>query len=162
MKTLPRLRNSLVENDNAVVGVVVAVLLVGLLLAITLILQSVFVPNWMEQLEAEHMDEVADQFAMLKFAVDLQSVTEKNIPITTSITLGNKELPFLLSSRSFGFLRIVDDEYNLTISNATTVYSFYPNIIKYTSENAYYIDKTFSYKSTSFITKGFINIICIF
>ena len=152
MKTLPRFKNSLFENDNAVVGVVVAVLLVGLLLAVTLILQSVFVPNWMEQLEAEHMDEVADQFAMLKFAVDLQSITEKNIPVTSSITLGNKELPFLLSSRSFGFLRIAEQEYNLTISNATTVYSIYPNIIKYTSENSYYIDKTFSYEAGAIIT----------
>ena len=77
MKRLPRLLNQINHDEEAVVGVVVAVLLVGLLLAITLILQSVFVPNWMEQLEADHIDEVADQFAMLKFAVDLQSATEK-------------------------------------------------------------------------------------
>ncbi len=152
MKRFPRLLNKLNQNEDAVVGVVVAVLLVGLLLAITLILQSVFVPNWMEQLEADHMDEVADQFAMLKFAVDLQSATEKNIPITTSITLGNKELPFLLSSRSFGFLRIVDDEYNITITNASNSYSIYPSIIKYSSENAYFIDKTFSLEAGAMVT----------
>lgn len=152
MRKNPRLLKKIDNNNDAVVGVVVAVLLVGLLLAVTLILQSVFIPNWMTQLEAEHMDKVADQFAMLKFSVDLQSATEKNIPITTSITLGNKELPFLLSSRSFGFLRIVNDEYNITVTNTTDSFSILPSIIKYSSENAYYIDKTFSYEAGALIS----------
>ena len=90
------------NDNNSVVGVVVAVLLVGLFVAIVIILQTSFVPNWMKQMEAEHLDNVGDKFAMLKFSVDLQSTSEKDIPITTSIPLGNKELPFLSSSHSSG------------------------------------------------------------
>ena len=101
---------NLKNKDDAVVGVIIAVLLVGLILSIIVIIQTVFVPSWMEQIEAEHMDDVANQFAMLKFAIDTQSLTGINIPITTSITLGNKELPYFTSSRAFGFLRILDEE----------------------------------------------------
>ena len=140
------------EKDDAVVGVVVAVLLIGLIVAIVLVLQTVFVPNWMEQLEAEHMDEVGNQFAMLKFAADLQSISEKNIPITTSITLGNKELPFLSSSRSFGFLRITSDECTINITNATRSFLLYPGIIKYSSANAYFLDQTFIYEAGAVIS----------
>lgn len=152
MKKFCRFLNILNNKDDAVVGVIVAVLLVGLVLAITLLLQSVFVPNWMEQLEAEHMDEVTDQFALLKFAVDLQSATEKNIPITTSITLGNKELPYLASSRSFGFLRIASDECTITITNATESVIISPGIIKYSSSNSYFLDRSFIYEAGAIIS----------
>ena len=37
------------NSDDAVVGIVVAILLIGLLLAVISIVQTVFVPNWMER-----------------------------------------------------------------------------------------------------------------
>ena len=140
------------NKDDAVVGIVVAVLLVGLILAVVAVLQTVFVPSWMEQMEAEHMDKVADQFALLKFAVDTQTATEKNIPITTSITLGNKELPFLSSSRSFGFLRIASDECTINITNTTESFVISPGIIKYSSENAYFLDQSYTYEAGAIIS----------
>ncbi|UCF13307.1 MAG: hypothetical protein JSW06_03370 [Thermoplasmatales archaeon] len=145
---LKNLRN----KDDAVVGVVIAVLLVGLILSIIVLIQTVFVPSWMEQIEAEHMDDVANQFALLKFAIDTQSVTEKNIPITTSITLGNKELPFFTSSRSFGFLRILDEEYSLNITNGTFTIEYFPEIIKYSSSNTYFLNIDYIYEAGAVIT----------
>jgi len=153
MKRIHLNLNKISSNDEAVVGVVVAVLLVGLLLSIFLIFQTVFVPDWMEQLEAEHLDEVGNQFAMLKFAVDTQSLTQKNIPITTSIILGNKEIPFFTSSRAFGFLRITEDECSINITeNATSWYAYYPGIIKYSSSNSYYLDQSYTYEAGAIIS----------
>lgn len=153
MKRLTINSNKIKKNEEAVVGVVVAVLLVGLLLAIFLIFQTVFVPNWMEQLEAEHLEDVGNQFALLKFAVDTQSATEKDIPITTSITLGNKELPFFSSSRAFGFLRITEEECIINFTkNATTWYTYNPGIIKYTSSNSYYLDQSYIYEAGAIIS----------
>ena len=152
MKRLNYNLKKIKKNDEAVVGVVVAVLLVGLFLAIFLIIQTVFVPNWMEQLEAEHLNDVGNQFALLKFAVDTQSATEKNIPITTSMTLGNKEIPFFSSSRAFGFLRIIEDECTINITNATTWFTYQPGIIKYSSSNSYYIDQTYTYEAGAIIS----------
>ena len=65
------------NSDDAVVGIIVAILLIGLIILVISILQTVFIPNWMKQIEAEHMDEVADQFSQLKFAIDIQSALEK-------------------------------------------------------------------------------------
>ena len=141
------------NNDDAVVGVVVAVLLVGLLLSIFLIFQTVFVPDWMEQLEAEHLDEVGNQFALLKFAVDTQSSTQKNIPITTSIILGNKEIPFFTSSRAFGFLRITEEDCNINITEySSSWYSYDPGIVKYSSSNSYFLDQSYAYEAGAIIS----------
>lgn len=143
---------NLKNKDDAVVGVIIAVLLVGLILSIIVIIQTVFVPSWMEQIEAEHMDDVANQFAMIKFAIDTQSATGKNIPITTSITLGNKELPFFTSSRAFGFLRILDEDYAVNITNATNTIEYLPEIIKYSSSNTYFLNIDYIYEGGAVIT----------
>ncbi len=143
---------NLKNKDDAVVGVIIAVLLVGLILSIIVIIQTVFVPSWMEQIEAEHMDDVANQFAMLKFAIDMQSATGTNIPITTSITLGNKELPYFTSSRAFGFLRILDEEYAVNITNATNTFEYLPEIIKYSSSNTYFLNIDYIYEAGAVIS----------
>lgn len=157
-----RLKNIKNTND-AVIGVVVAILLVGLVVAVMSVIQTVYVPKWMEQREAEHMETVVDQFARLKFAIDTQSVIEQNIPIpiATSITLGSKELPFLLSSRAFGSLQIVGDACTVDVSgvyydNVTKTYNSVPQfslgIIKFSSVNAYFLNQKYIYEVGAMIT----------
>lgn len=135
-------------SDDAVVGIVVTILVIGLILAVVSILQTVYVPNWMEQREAEHMDEVLDQFAQLKLAIDTLSVTQqRGVPITTSVTLGSKELPFLMSNRAFGSLNILTDKCRITITNATGSYTYSLGTIKYSSSNTYYLDISYIYEA---------------
>ena len=92
-----------IKNSNdAVVGIIAAFLITGLIVLVFSIIQTVYIPQWMEEKEADHMEMVADQFSRLKFAIDTQSTIglhdrSINIPISTSITLGNKEIPFLMS-----------------------------------------------------------------
>ena len=60
----------------------------------------------MEQREAEHMDKVAEQFTYLTSVIDGQAADQsRNMPVATSITLGSKELPYMLSIKAFGSLR---------------------------------------------------------
>jgi hypothetical protein len=47
--------NTLRNANEATVGVIVAVLMVGLVLSVIWLVQSFYVPRWMEQKEAEHM-----------------------------------------------------------------------------------------------------------
>jgi hypothetical protein len=141
------------NSENGVVGIVVAVLLIGLLVSVVSLLQMVYVPKWMEQKEAEHMDIVDTQFSQLKFAVDTQSSTgQLNIPIATSITLGSKELPYLMSIRSFGQLEILSDSFTLNVVNLTDTYNYSIGTIEYSSSNAYYIDQSFIYEAGAIIT----------
>lgn len=156
-----RIRN-LKNADEGVVGIVVAILLIGLLVSVVSFLQVAYVPKWMEEIEADHMDEVATQFAHLKFAIDAQSVNEQlNTPIATSITLGSRELPFLVSSRAFGHIEILPYSRNACVVNITynnTItgiieYSAHPlGIIKYSSVNAYFIDQSYIYETGALIT----------
>jgi hypothetical protein len=98
------------------------------------------------------MDQVADQFAQLKFSIDLQSVLqEKNLPVATPITLGNRRLPFFSSIRSYGDLEIIQDECVVLIQNETTSYNYPVGIIKYSSSNSYFIDQSFIYETGALI-----------
>jgi hypothetical protein len=90
------------------------------------------------------MEVVADQFSQLKFAIDIQSANKKpDIPISTSITLGNKELPFLTSSRAYGSLDILSDECIVTITNDSGPVSYPLGVIKYSSANAYFLNQAY-------------------
>ena len=143
---------SLKDQDHGVVGIVVAFLITGLIVIVISIVQTVYVPKWMEQAEADHMEIVADQFSQLKFAIDTQSAIRKpDTPISTSITLGNKEIPFLMSSRSYGSLEILSDECTVTITNATDVFTYPLGIIRYSSVNSYYLNQDYVYEAGAII-----------
>ena len=132
------------NSDDAVVGIVATFLIVGLIVTVISMIQAVYVPEWMEQTEADHMEVVADQFSQLKFAIDTQSaIKEPDTPISTSITLGNKELPFLTSSRAYGSLDILSDECIVTITNDSGPVSYPLGVIKYSSANAYFLNQAY-------------------
>ena len=97
----------MLENKNAQVGIIVAILVISLFVAVIVIIQVHYVPEWMKDKEADHMDAVANQFANLKFSIDLQAMSKADIPITNSITLGSKELPYFMSARAFGSLQVL-------------------------------------------------------
>jgi len=153
MKKLRKLKNS----DEGVVGIIIAFLLTGLIVVVISIIQTVYVPKWMEQTEAEHMEMVADQFSQLKFAIDTQSaIKQKDTPISTSITLGNKDMPFLTSNKAYGSLEILSDECTITITeitedNLTLNHSYPVNIIKYTCQNNYFLEQSYIFEAGAVI-----------
>jgi len=141
------------KSDDAVAGIIVAVLIIGLILSILTVIQTIYVPDWMEQSEAEHMEEVSNQFAMLKYALDIQLTAEKeNSPISTSICLGNKELPFFSSNKAFGLLEIQSDASIITIIDKDDFAESYPaGIITYSSDNSYYMNQKYIYENGAII-----------
>lgn len=140
------------STDDAVVGIVTAILIIGLVAAVISIVQTTYVPKIMEQREAEHMDKVAEQFASLTSVIDGQAAEEKKgIPIATSVTLGSRELPFLVSSKSYGTLEILENSCNITIRNQTKTQTYHLGTITYSSANAYYIDQSYTYETGAMI-----------
>lgn len=144
-------------TDHAIVGVVTAVLLIGVIVAVISLVQSVYVPKIMEQREADHMDKVAEQFAHLTSVIHGQAADKTpGIPIATSITLGSKELPYLLSVRSYGALEILEDATAIMVNNRTAsggikTSQFKINCISYSSSNAYFLDQTYIYEAGAMI-----------
>ena len=137
-------------SDNAVAGIITAILLVGLIVIVISLIQTTYVPKWMRQIEAEHMNEVADQFSQLKSSIDIQAATGQKTPMSTSITLGNKEIPFFSASRAFGSLLILSNNCTVTI-NRSSSFSYSLGIIKYSSRNVYFLDQSYIYEAGSVI-----------
>jgi len=146
------------HSNHGVVGIVVAVLLIGLMVSVISIIQAAYIPKWMEEREADHIEQVLVQFSELKLAIDTHSINrENNTPIATSITLGSKEFPFLMSTRAYGALDIIRDACTITFYSPTSGNeTSYPlGIIRYSSFNAYYIPEekqSFIYEAGAVIT----------
>ena len=58
------------DSQYGAAGIIVAILLIGLFFCVLAFVQSTYVPQWMEQKEAENMEEGANKFSQLKFAID--------------------------------------------------------------------------------------------
>jgi len=143
-------------NNSAVVGIVTAMLLIGLIVTVISIIQLVYVPIIMEQREAEHMDRVAEQFGFITSVIDNQAADERNnIPIASFLTLGSKELPFLVSSKAYGTLEVLENSCTINIQN-DSINNIYPiGTIKYSSSNAYYLDQSYTYEAGAMIVSQF-------
>jgi hypothetical protein len=137
-------------TDSAIVGIVTAMLIVSLIVTVIAIVQLVYIPIIMEQREAEHMDRVAEQFGFLTSVIDDQAADErKGIPIAAFVTLGSKELPFLVSSKASGTLEILENSCAININNSPNPYQI--GTIKYSSTNAYFLDQSYNYETGAMI-----------
>jgi hypothetical protein len=140
------------KTDNAVVGIVTALLVISLITTFFAMVQLVYVPIIMEQREAEHMDKVAEQFGFLTSVIDKQAADGRTgIPIAAFITLGSKELPFLISSKAYGALEIIENSYIMNIQNDSINNIFRIGRITYSSTNAYYVDQSYTYEAGAMI-----------
>jgi hypothetical protein len=146
-------KTKLKNADHAVVGVVTAVLLIGLIVAVVSLIQTIYIPKIMEEREAEHMDKVSEQFTYLTSVIDGQAADQsQNLPVATSITLGSKELPYMLSIKAFGTIEILDSARQINISLANgTAYSYPVGVISYSSINGYFLDQTYTYEAGAMI-----------
>lgn len=141
------------NSDRGAAGVVTALMLIVLFVSFIAFVQSVYVPRWMEQRESDHMGDLANQFAQLKYSIDTLSVTAReNSKISVPIKVGSEEMPFFDTVRSYGSLNIFpnackiqiidDDDYSV---------SHILGSIEYTSDNAYYLNQAYTYENGALI-----------
>lgn len=134
-------KRKLTSHNSGVVGIVATVLLIGLIITFVGILQTVHVPNWLKQKEAQHMNEVQTQFMQLKYTVDMLSLFGEPVSLTNYITLGSEELPILNIGRTYDTLEILSDNFMITVSNATDSFSLTTSDILYSSKNSHFVDQ---------------------
>ena len=148
----------LIKRKDAVAGVIEALLLVALAAIIISTIQLVYIPQMMEQRESDHMDDVENQFSYLKSVIDLQSMVKEDVPISSPITLGSRELPYFVTARAFGQLDIIDiDRTDSKIATDPWMGFPYANIpltsIKYKAHNSYFVDQTYVLEGGCVIVK---------
>ncbi len=139
-----------IKEKHAVAGVIEALLLVGLVAVVLSVVQLVYIPQVMEQREADHMDAVANQFSFLKSIIDLQSMTQKDIPISSPITLGSRELPYFVTARALGELKILDNVGNIKVDFVSLITL---TSINYEAFNSYFIDQIYALEGGGIIVK---------
>jgi hypothetical protein len=146
------------KNQFGVAGVIEALLLVALVAIILSFIQLYYVPEIMKDREADHMDQVSNQFSYLKSVIEIQSTmgiineesaNPKYTAYTSSsspITMGSRELPYFISQRSSGQISIIDQDlsgsYKINIQPASADFPFGIPLtsIKYEAFNYYYLD----------------------
>ena len=148
----------LTKRKDAVAGVIEALLLVALVAIIISTIQLVYIPQMMEQRESDHMDDTENQFSYLKSVIDLQSMVKEDVPISSPITLGSRELPYFVTARAFGQLDIIDiDRTDSKIATDPWMGFPYANIpltsIKYKAHNSYFVDQTYVLEGGCVIVK---------
>jgi hypothetical protein len=134
-------------QPQAVAGVIEALLLVALVSIVISTIQLVYVPQIMEQKEAEHMDQVFNQFSSMKSMIDMQSITKSSSPISSMITLGNSGLPYFITAEASGELSTQENStYKITINPppSTLPSGIAPlTSIVYAADNAYFVDQSY-------------------
>jgi len=132
-------KQGFVKNNHAVAGVIEFLLIIALIAIILSMIQLTYIPEIMNQREADHMDVVENQFSYLKSIIDLQGMTKEDVPISSPITLGSKELPYFITTGARGELKIIEgEEYNINLDFGSTIIPL--TSIKYTAINYYYLD----------------------
>jgi len=146
------------EKNQAVAGVIEALLLVALVAIVISIIQLQYIPQIMEQREAEHMDEVSNQFSHLKSLIDIQALTGTMgvdvplsfVPMMEQITLGSREMPYFISAPAYGEMSVNNSGQSYITTEPDYLYykgqqknNFSLSMIKYSADNSYFIDQTY-------------------
>ena len=155
----------IIRKNNAVSGVIEALLIVGLVAIILATIQLVYVPPVMEDREEAHMKEVEKQFSYLKSTVDIQSMTKEKVLISSPVTLGSRELPYFVTIGATGQINLLDEndvgEAEIKVGPAPSfipVHTEFDNGIPLTSiiyeaRNVYITDYTFIFEGGGIIVK---------
>lgn len=140
-----------VKSNDGLVGIIVTILIIGLFLVVSAIIESVYVPQWLEEKEADHMHTVSYQFSQLKHSLDLLSVINQKNAISVYLTLGTSEIPIFGSGRTYDYLDILSNDCIIEISNDVDSYSFSLGTVTFTSKNSYYVDQSYIYEAGALI-----------
>lgn len=141
-------KKGFLKNEDAVVGLITAILIVGLIVTVFASVQTIFVPQWMEENEASHLREVKNQFIQLKFALDIQvyNPASPEMKLTTPLTLGSEKVPYFLSEKSSGELGVDGDSFHVMITGNDSLFDQSLNTFYFQSQNSYYPDQRLTYE----------------
>jgi hypothetical protein len=128
-------------QNQAVAGVIEALLIVALVSIVISLIQLIYIPEVMEQREAEHIDLVSNQFSTLKSMIDLQG-------ITSMLTLGSGDLPYFITVKAFGEVSVQEDPAFKITLNPPLVPLYESGIvpltsIQYAADNSYFVDQKY-------------------
>jgi hypothetical protein len=157
---LPRRRLLLLRREREAAAGVVSILLSILVIIILLTLvTSVWMPEWMQDIESDHMREVNAQFADLKANIDKQTLKgDTKFVIGNPLTLGAQGFAVFGSDSAGTFsinsFRDSDLEYYCNVMNQSgAVNVTATGGMKYQSHNTHYVNQQLAFENGAIILK---------
>ncbi len=110
-------KKNIIDSESGVATTVGTIMALLIFLSLLSMVTQQYVPVWMEDKEAYHMDQTMEQFGYLKGSVDSLIMNDyKDYPMYSSIRLGSEGVP-LFASQTPGVVRLSPDDYgNMDIS----------------------------------------------
>lgn len=146
------MKNRKKHSNHAVAGVIEALLLVGLVAIVISMIQLQYIPMVMEQREADHMDQVSNQFSTLKSFIEMQYITKATAPFSTMLTLSSEPLPYFITAGSYGTIR-VDNSPHSYIDIDNGAYQYDLTSITYEASNVYFVPQSYILEGGGIIVK---------
>ncbi len=149
------------EGVSSTIGTIMAMMIFLTLLSMFM---NQYVPIWMEDNEATHMNDVEGQFATLKHSIDLQilagTMGKYDVSLYSPVTLGAEGIP-MFSAPTLGQLSVNPDpsrsgtevswNYNMSGNGAQMLYSNSSGNVKLLVPNRYYVVQTIVYENDAII-----------
>ena len=169
-------KRSFFRSESATATVIGAVLLLGIIFSVFAIIRIDAVPEWKNDAEYSHMNNVGEDMADLKSKIDMMStilalsssssyINASNpsslappLVMNVPFHMGGGDIPFIDSIKSSGNLAVNKDRYVMSIIvNPEDDEPYFKSIncgtINYSSQNRYYVDQVFSYENGALILK---------
>ncbi len=161
------------NSESGTATVIGAVLLLGIIFSVLTIAWVDCVPEWKNDAEYAHMDDVWKDMTELKLRADVMSIvlasssnctpinslysncTASGLVTSVPIHMGGGDIPFIVSMKSSGTLAVNKGKcvISIIVNPDTTpkVNSIDCGTVTYTSQNGHYVDQVFSYENGALI-----------
>lgn len=162
------------RSESATSTVVGVVLLLAIFFSLFSIVQIGYVPEWKNDAEYSHMDDVWEDMADLKSKIDMMSIVlasnpnssylNSPYPVSSSpqlvmsmpFRIGGGAIPLIGPIKSSGTLAVNKDKCVMSIiANPADSNPYFKSIncgtVTYNSQNRYYVDQVFSYEGGALI-----------
>lgn len=138
------------EAEASAVGVMLAILIV---IAIISVITLHYIPVWMKEKEANHMNTVASQFCDLQKAINNLIVSgDTTTDISASFTLGVEGMPLLGIGATVGNLEMDPYASCFILQNSSKILNITATgRLKFSSGNVYYSRQSFIYENSAVI-----------
>ncbi|MGM0404959.1 MAG: DUF7289 family protein [Thermoplasmatota archaeon] len=109
-------RRNLSESDEGVATTVGTIMALLVFLSLLSLITQQYIPIWMEDKEAYHVDDVMGQLTQIKGTVDTLVMNQyEYYSMYNTVTLGSEGVP-MFASRSMGVIRLLPDESGMSIN----------------------------------------------
>jgi len=150
------------RSESASSTVVGAVLLLAIIVSVFSVVRIGYIPEWKNDAEYSHMNDVWEDMADLKSKIDLMTIAlasdpdSSNTDITMSVPfhMGGGDIPLIGTVKSSGTLSVNKNEceINITVdSEGDWNDTITCGAVSYSSQNRYYVDQNFIYEGGALI-----------